>query len=137
MKMSHNEINHHIARLKESFLCAAARGGRIQECASLLDLGAEIEWHEEHNDDTPLIAAVKNGHQDVAALLLAHGANPAIRDRDGNTVMHLASSIGDEGMASLFSPNASALSLSTNNAGMTGTSHLALNSYNGIIQHSY
>jgi len=106
-------------------LCAAARGGRIQECASLLDLGAEIEWRDENNDDTPLISAVRNGHQDVAALLLAHGANPSVRDQDGNTVMHLASSIGDEGMASLLSPNASALSLSTNNDGMTGTFYLS------------
>ena len=116
-----SQINDHIARLKESFLCAAARGGRLEECASLLELGAEIEWRE-NNDDTPLIAAVRNGHQDVAALLLAHGANPTIRDRDGNSVMHLASSTGDEGMASLFSPNASALCLSTNNDGMTGES---------------
>ena len=66
--MSYNNINEYIARLKESFLCAAARGGRIQECASLLDLGAEVEWHE-IDDDTPLIAAVRNGHQDVAALV--------------------------------------------------------------------
>ncbi|KAL7551256.1 hypothetical protein ACHAWF_014452 [Thalassiosira exigua] len=113
-----NEINHHIERLKESFLCAAARGGRIQECASLLDLGAEIEWHE-YNEDTPLLAAVRNGHREVAALLMAYGANPSVRDRDGCSVMHIAASTGDEGMASLFSPNAPTLCLSTNNDGMT------------------
>mmetsp|Transcript_19653 Transcript_19653/g.36826 ORF Transcript_19653/g.36826 Transcript_19653/m.36826 type:complete len:406 (+) Transcript_19653:1448-2665(+) len=133
--MSHNDINHHIARLKESFLCAAARGGRIQECASLLDLGAEIEWRDENNDDTPLISAVRNGHQDVAALLLAHGANPSVRDQDGNTVMHLASSIGDEGMASLLSPNASALSLSTNNDGMTAIDIAVQRGFNSFAEH--
>lgn len=114
-----NEINHHIDRFKESFLCAAARGGRIEECASLLEFGADIEWRE-NNEDNPLLAAVRNGMNDVAALFLAHGANPAVLDQDGNTVMHLAAFIGDEGIASLFSPNASALSLRTNNDGMTG-----------------
>lgn len=119
MLMSVHEINHHIERFKESFLCAAARGGRIEECASLISLGANINWRE-NNEDNPLLAAVRNSLQHVAALLLAHGANPAIRDRDGNTVMHLAAINGDEGMASLFSPNASDLALSTNNEGMTG-----------------
>lgn len=90
--------------------------------ASLLDLGAELEWHDEPNDDTPLLASVRNGHQDVAALLLAYGADPATRDGHGNTIMHIISARGDEGMASLFSPNASALALSTNDDGMTGTS---------------
>jgi len=118
--MNSDEISHHIARLKESFLCAAARGGRTAECASLLDLGAELEWHEP-SDDTPLIAAVRNGHQETSALLLAYGANAATRDANGNTIMHIISSRGDESMASLFSPNASALALCTNNDGMTGT----------------
>ncbi|KAL7535400.1 hypothetical protein ACHAXR_006467 [Thalassiosira sp. AJA248-18] len=131
--MSNNEINHHIDRLKESFLCAAARGGRIQECASLLDLGAEIEWHE-NNEDTPLLAAVRNGHQDCSALLLAHGANPAVRDSDGNTVMHLAAVTGDEGMASLFSPNA-CMSLRTNNDGMTAIDVAVQRGFNSYAEH--
>ena len=116
--MSH-DINHHIARLKESFLLAAARGGRLQECASLLDLGAEIEWRE-NNEDTPLIAALRGGHKDCCSLLLAHGANPTGTDRDGNTVMHLIAARNDEGMLSLFAPNAAALSCKTNDSGMTG-----------------
>jgi ankyrin repeat protein len=118
--MSDHEINHHIDRFKESFLCAAARGGRIEECASLISFGANVDWRENGNEDNPLLVAVRNSMQDVAALLLAHGANPTVRDRDGNTVMHLAAANGDECMASLFSPNASDLSLSTNKDGMTG-----------------
>ncbi len=117
--MSDNEITLHIERFKESFLCAAARGGRIEECASLISLGANVDWRE-NNEDNPLLAAVRNSEQHVAALLLAHGASPEMRDRDGNTVIHLAAVNGDKGMASLFSPNASELSLSVNNDGMTG-----------------
>ncbi|KAL3783378.1 hypothetical protein HJC23_013423 [Cyclotella cryptica] len=129
--MSENDINHHINRLKESFLCAAARGGRIDECASLLDLGAQTEWPPPHNDrtisnredinreDTPLLAAVRNGHKDVAALLLAHGANPQRCSYRGDTVLHLAAASGDEGLASLFAPNAAVLAMCTNREGMT------------------
>ena len=117
--MSNHNINHQVDRFKDSFLCAAVRGGRIEECASLLDFGADIEWRE-NKEDNPLLTAVRNGMSDVATLLLAHGANPGILDQDGNSVMHLAAFIGDESMASLFSPNASALSMHTNNDGMTG-----------------
>ena len=70
---NNNEISHHIDRLKESFLCCAAAGGRIQECASLLEFGADVEWRENDDDDNPLLAAVRNGQKDVASLLLAHG----------------------------------------------------------------
>ncbi|KAL3783956.1 hypothetical protein ACHAW5_010470 [Stephanodiscus triporus] len=129
-----NEINHRIDRFKESFLCAAARGGRIEECASLLEFGADIEWRE-NNEDNPLLAAVRNGMNDVAALLLAHGANPAVLDQDGNTVMHLAAFIGDEGIASLFSPNASALSLRTNNDGMTAIDIAVERGFNSFAEH--
>ena len=39
--------------LKESFLCVAARGGRIQEVASLLCFGADVEVYS-NNGDNPL-----------------------------------------------------------------------------------
>mmetsp|Transcript_31208 Transcript_31208/g.62824 ORF Transcript_31208/g.62824 Transcript_31208/m.62824 type:complete len:378 (+) Transcript_31208:416-1549(+) len=117
--MNVNDIHRQIARLKESFLCAAARGGRLEECASLLDLGADTEWPHRPEDDTPLLAAVRNSHKECAALLLAHGADPTRRDGRGNTVMHLAAIVGDEGLASLFAPNAMSLSMSTNRDGMT------------------
>ena len=128
-------------RLKESFLCAAAKGGRIEECASLLDLGAEIDWpHLSTNDDchdansnndndTPLLAAVRNGHSDVAALLLAHGADPLRCSANGDTVLHLAAACGDESMASLFAPNATELVTLTNRDGMTA--------YDVAVTHGY
>ena len=122
--------------LKESFLCAAARGGRLQECASLLDdFGADVEWTDENNNsDSPMLAAVRSGHQDVAALLLAHGANPERRDIDGNTVFHLAAMIGDQGMASLFSPNAT-LSLTSNDDRMTAIDIAVQRGYNSFAEH--
>ena len=94
----------------------------MQEVASLLDFGAETEWNDisnENTSDTPLVATVRSGHKDVAALLLAHGADPTRRDQNGNTVLHLVAASGDEGMVNLFAPSASELSNITNNDGMT------------------
>ncbi|KAL9184354.1 LOW QUALITY PROTEIN: hypothetical protein ACHAXT_002440 [Thalassiosira profunda] len=129
-----NEINGHLDRLKESFLCAAARGGRLEECASLLAMGAEVECSE-GEEDTPLLAAIRNGHKDVAALLLAHGANPLQRDLEGNSVMHLAAANSDEGVASLLSPNAASLSLSTNDDGMTAIDVAVQRGFNAFAEH--
>jgi len=115
--MSHNIISNHIALLKESFLLAAASGGRLLECQSLLELGADVNY--ETNEDTPLLAACRSGHRPVVSLLLAHGADPARRDRDNNTVLHIvAETTGDEALATLFCPNASSL-CSVNNDGKT------------------
>ena len=42
-----------IDRLKESFLCVAARGGRLQEVQSLLCFGADVEIYS-NDGDNPL-----------------------------------------------------------------------------------
>ena len=138
------EITCHLERLKESFLWAAAKGGRMQEVASLLDLGAEVDWsqkqltqfnferdrsplhqradenlvhHEEeslqssvlqddiHLEDSPLLASVRNGHIQVASLLLAHGADPYRRTHNGDTALHLAAAIGNEDICNMFMQN--------------------------------
>jgi len=111
-------IPDHIDRLKESFLLAAARGGRIVECQSLLELGADCDYAIE-NHDTPLLASVRNGHRAIVALLLAHGADPMRLDANNNSVFHIiADTSGDEAMASLFSPHA-AIAWDTNAFGKT------------------
>ena len=45
-----------MASIKDSFLYAAAKGGRVEECASLLSPGtltpgANFEWRENDNED--------------------------------------------------------------------------------------
>ena len=132
-----------MASIKDSFLYAAAKGGRVEECASLLSpgtltpnsAGANFEWRENDNEDNALLAAVRNGHSDVAALLLAHGANPSVLDSQGNTVIHLSAFIGDEGLASLFSPNASTLAMRTNSQGMTAIDIAVDKGYNAFAEH--
>lgn len=130
-------ISNHIALLKESFLLAAASGGRLLECQSLLELGADTEYAtDESNGDTPLLAASRNGHREIVSLLLAHGADPSKCDRDNNTVLHIcADTTGDEALATLFSPNASALLNKTNNFGKTAIDIAVENKFISFAEH--
>ena len=95
--------NRHLEKWKESFLWAAANGGRIEEVASLLDMGANVDIVQSIEEETPLLTAVKNGHHDVVCLLLAYGADPlkAI-NQDGDTVLHLAARMGDDNLCRII-----------------------------------
>lgn len=42
--MEINSISQSLDRLKESFLLAAAQGGNEQDCESLLEIGADVNW---------------------------------------------------------------------------------------------
>jgi ankyrin repeat protein len=80
-------------KFKESFLTEAARCGRTEEVASLIELGASPNGDQTQNQDTPLLAAVRCNHIDVATILIAHGANINAKTIGGNTALHLASLI--------------------------------------------
>ena len=129
-----SEISNHIALLKESFLLAAASGGRLLECQSLLELGADTEYDD--NGDTPILAACRNGHRAIVSLLLAHGADPSRCDRDNNTVLHIvAETTGDEALATLFCPNASDLLSKTNNDGKTAIDIAVEKGFSSFAEH--
>ena len=98
-------------RLKERFLLAAARGGRLEEVVSLLELGADFEnnlfgeqGEEENNDDdteneaeldTPLVAAARAGHVEIVSVLLANGADPNRKaERGDHCALHAAAEHG-------------------------------------------
>mmetsp|Transcript_1573 Transcript_1573/g.2341 ORF Transcript_1573/g.2341 Transcript_1573/m.2341 type:complete len:342 (-) Transcript_1573:2318-3343(-) len=131
-----SEISNHIALLKESFLLAAASGGRLLECQSLLELGADTEYVNDETDETPLLAACRNGHRAVASLLLAHGADSTKCDRENNNVLHIvADTTGDEALASLFCPNASALCSATNDAGKTAIDIAVERGFSAFAEH--
>jgi ankyrin repeat protein len=81
-------------KFKESFLCAAAQGGNTEDCESLLEIGANVEWRNA-DGDTPLLSAVRRGHAETAALLLVHGADLNARGHDGLTPLHVVCRNGD------------------------------------------
>lgn len=80
-------------RFKESFLLAAARGGRIDEVASLIDLGATVDIVTEDQSSSPLSEAIYGNHVDVVSLLLANGADPRRRLAGGNNALHIAAQV--------------------------------------------
>lgn len=104
-------------RLKESFLFAAAQGGNTEDCESLLEIGANIEWRNPEGD-TPLLvrnyrgmdvfcrimillyfvlpqAAARRGHCDTIQSLLVHGANVNAIGKDSLSALHVCCLRGD------------------------------------------
>lgn len=99
--MFQDHYDSQLDRFKESFLTEAARCGRTEEVSSLIELGARIDWSSE-NEDTPLLAAVKNNHIDVATILIANGADVNQTSIGGNNALHLAAKGGNEDMCALL-----------------------------------
>lgn len=98
-----------IDRLKESFLWAAAQGGNSQDCESLIEIGADVNW-KNADGDTPLLAACRRGHTETIALLLAHGADSNISGADSFTPLHVSTRRGDaESVNVLLNANTSTI----------------------------
>ncbi|KAG5181706.1 ankyrin repeat-containing domain protein, partial [Tribonema minus] len=120
-------------RLKESFLLAAAKGGRVDECRSLLELGADVNWSSPEQD-TCLLAACRYGHQAAAFLLLDKGAVISARcSGSGNTALHLCCEVGMEELALELLQRGADLALK-NNAGLTAVD-LALAAGHAALAH--
>jgi hypothetical protein len=62
-------------RVPDSY-CSLCQAGSEEEVASLLDMGANVNWIAPDGDgDTALLAACRNGHRTVVNMLLALGAD--------------------------------------------------------------
>jgi len=114
--MFKEDYDSQLDRFKESFLIEAARCGRTEEVSSLIDLNANPNWSPSESEDTPLHAAIRNNHIDVATILIAHGSDVSRKTKGGNTSLHLASITGNEEMvALLLSANSSSSCLGDDN----------------------
>ncbi|KAJ8603096.1 hypothetical protein CTAYLR_006682 [Chrysophaeum taylorii] len=85
-----------LERMKESFLWAAAKGGGYEEVESLLAIGASVEWVSAEGD-TALVAACRQGHEEIVSLLLAHGSDVSKGDP-----LHVCCRRGDEALCKLL-----------------------------------
>ena len=142
--MFEEEYDSQLHRFKESFLLAAAKGGRLEEVSSLLEIGAEVDYVSLTSDDngssrdSPLLASVRNGHIEVASLLLAHGANPHQSGDGGNTALHLAAILGDEGLCNLFLGNTFGDGNPSNsNYLLTCTNHVGKTPFDITVERGY
>ena len=84
----------------------AAVNGPVFEL--LLDHGSPMDAHNER-DETPLQSAAKFGNLGMADLLLAQGASPLVKDRDGWTALQRAAGNGHAAVAEALIQNGASL----------------------------
>lgn len=119
-----------IDKLKESFLWAAAQGGNTEDCESLIEIGADVNW-KNADGDSPLLVACRRGHTDTVEALVVHGGDVNISGRDGMCAVHICCLRGDYSTLNiLLSANAS-LSIRAND-GRLPLDIAELNGYENI-----
>jgi hypothetical protein len=72
----------------------AAAKGNLDAIKQQLATGQDIDAKAPSIGVTPLMAAAITGHGDAAALLLAKGAKPNIKNDDGSTALHMSAFFG-------------------------------------------
>lgn len=82
-------------------LASAARKGKEAMVLRLLECGArpeaEARAYSMTRTDSPLHAAVSNGHDGIVGLLLQYGADPNATDHNGSTAVEIAKQMELEG----------------------------------------
>ena len=79
-----------------------AMNGNIEVVKQHLAAGADVNIKDDNWGATPLHFAARNGHKDVAELLVVKGAAMSIKDDDGRTPLHMVADIGHNGIAELL-----------------------------------
>jgi ankyrin repeat protein len=69
----------------------AAFHGNRQQVASLIDSGKDVNARDDVNGWTGLMWAASQGYPEIAEYLLAHGADPNLKDDQGHTALYIAS----------------------------------------------
>jgi len=94
-------VNNAVDSLGQSPLLRAARWGRQELAAWLLEQGAEVN-KQSLTGDAPLHWAARNGDRAMAELLLAHGASPSLLAADGAAPADRARAAGHGDLAPLL-----------------------------------
>lgn len=78
---------------------AAAVAGRLDVARYLIEKGAALDKRAGILESTPLICASEMGHVEIIQLLLARGADPTLRDKNGLTALMIAERNGHKQIA--------------------------------------
>lgn len=76
--------------------------GPLEAVILLLQYGADVDGGREPGNATPLLVAVMNNQLEAVRLLLAAGADPQIRDDEGETPLGLANQNQNHQVAGLL-----------------------------------
>lgn len=79
----------------------AAQGGHVEIVKFLLQKQVYVS-RPSFQDEYPVFEAIKNGHEDVAILLINYGINFLMKDKEGYTILMRAASCGMERVVKLL-----------------------------------
>ncbi|RHZ45744.1 uncharacterized protein CDV56_101206 [Aspergillus thermomutatus] len=82
-------------------LHVAAEFGLEREAGALLRLGHLVD-EVDSLGSTPLLKAVRNGHERVVRLLIENGASPLYKDDEGDTVLSVAAEGGHQSLVKIL-----------------------------------
>ena len=86
-------------------LALAARLGHIEVLRRLLEAGAASRPEHDHpRGPNALMEAAAAGHEEAVALLLEHGVDAALQDREGRTAADYAQQAGHSDLALRLAP---------------------------------
>ena len=75
-------------------LYKAAKEGDFHEVKGLVKGGADINFQDDDDKETPLMEAADEGHFKIVKHLVAKGALLDVQDEDGDTALHKAAEEG-------------------------------------------
>jgi hypothetical protein len=88
--------------LEEEELIDAVLNGQYYLCRLLLSQGTHPDSVKDSRGYTPLLLAVRNDKWQISRLLLENGADPHVKDEEGNTPADYARAAGQTELAELF-----------------------------------